>query len=285
MTTISRLNNSHDDSDRRGRNAIWVSMIVLAALAVALAASVLQNLSTEAWQIYLLAGTLIAYSLLTMLVMGLGRKRPEQAMLALALGGGVASMAAALALKAVGVPLAFLLMTTVVLLAALTLHRAWVFRLVILAGAAALGDILLHYLPPSLQLNVAAARPALLLIYAVLLIPLTLLIMRQFAAFALRTKLILLCIIAALIPLALSLGLNYGLAKLDGESASAMTMLSTVVDNALLTGLFVMLLAAGLALMAMQSLVAPLKRLTTVVEKVKSGNFYPDARVEANDEI
>jgi GAF domain-containing protein len=286
MATIPRLSNHNEDVERRARNARWVSVIVFAALVVAVATTVLQTLSTEAWQLYLLAGVSMGFCLLASLSMAFSRKRPEQAMLILTVGGAITVIAASLALQYVGVPLAFLLVISVVLIAALTLNRAWVFRLILIATIGAFAAILLHYMAPPMQLAVAEARPALLIIYAVLLIPLVVLIVRQFSAFALRTKLILLCIIAALVPLALSLELNYAIAKLAAaDPATFMMSFPTVVDNALLTGLGIMLLAAGLAILAARSLVAPLKRLTVVVDKVKSGNFYTDARVEANDEI
>lgn len=286
MSTLPRLGTHNEDLERRARNAMWVSVIVFATLVVAVAATVVQTLSLDAWQLYLLAGVCLGYCLLSAIAMGLSKRRPEQAMLAVTVGGAATIIAAAAALQGVGVPLAFLLLTTVVLTAALTLQRFWVFRLLAVAVIAALAAILLQYMAPASQLAVPAARPALLVVYAVLLLPLLVLIVRQFAMFALRTKLILLCIIAALVPLALSLELNFALAKVAAADATtAMMSFPTIVDNALLTGMGIMLLAALLAVWATRLLTEPIKRLTAVVEKVKSGNFYTDARVEANDEI
>jgi GAF domain-containing protein len=287
MAFLNRFSTTHDDLNRRGRNAFWGSAVVFFAFAVAVGLSIAQAFGHDDWRLYALAGVNMAGCLAATLAMISGQRRPELAMLAVTLAGGLAVVAAGLLIAGIGIPLGFLVITAAVLLALLTTQqRGWTFLLIGLAAVPGLVAIGLQLAAPALQLSLPAARPAVLLVYAALFLPLAGILMRQFGHLGLRLKLILLCLIVALIPLALTLELNYMLAKAAvSDPPTAMMTFSQVVDNALLTGIVIIALAAGLAVLVNRSLVAPLKRLTAGVEKVKSGNFYTDIRVEANDEI
>jgi GAF domain-containing protein len=286
MTIANRFNQHPDNFERRARNAFWVSGVFFLTTVVVMVATFVQTLSNSAWQLYGLGGFAILYCLLVILSLATSQKHPERAMLTLTLGGGLAIIAAASLLAHVGVALAFILVATTVLVTALTLNKVWGFRVIVTAAAAALIAIVLHYFAPVTQLSLDSARTVILISYATLLIPLIVLIASQYAHFTLRTKLILLCIIVALIPLAFSLQLNFMIAKVAVfDPVTAMISLESIVDNALLTGLVIMALAALLALWALNALTGPIKRLQTTVDKLKSGNFYTDARIESNDEI
>lgn len=286
MTIANRFNQHPDNFERRARNAFWISGIFFVTLAIGVIATLIETLNTSAWQLYGVSGLAIVYCLLTILSLTLSRRYPERAMLTLTAGGGLVIIAISSLLAHVGVALAFILITTAVLITALTLNKAWGFRIIVTAAAAALVAILLHYFAPVTQLSLDSARTVILILYTTLLIPLLILITPQYAHFTLRAKLILLCILVALIPLAFSLQLNFMIAKVVVvDPATAMISLESIVDNALLTGIGIMALAALLAVLALKALIAPIKRLHTIIDKVKSGNFYTDARIESNDEI
>ena len=286
MTIANRFNQHPDNFERRARNAFWISGIFFVTLAIVVVATLIETLNTSAWQLYGVSGLAIIYCLLTILSLTLSRRYPERAMLTLAAGGGLVIIAISSLLAHVGVALAFILITTAVLITALTLNKVWGFRIIVTAAAAALVTILLHYFAPVTQLSLDSARTVILILYATLLIPLLILITPQYAHFTLRAKLILLCILVALIPLAFSLQLNFMIAKVVVfDPVTAMISLESIVDNALLTGIGILALAALLAVLALKALIAPIKRLHTIIDKVKSGNFYTDARIESNDEI